>query len=499
MAGSLRSLLVDQRTPVIVGAAEIVQRPEDESDLTLRRGPIELMADAVRAAAGDAGSPALATRADWIAVPGGWFRFDDPARLVAGQLGNDRTRTAFTFVSGDAPQMLVGVAAERIARGELDVAVVVGGEARWTRERLRRAELDTTMVAETGDQPEADDKLGVDPAVMVGEGQVIGRAPTTYAVFESALRAAAGEDHDAHRTRIARLWHGFNQVAVAHPQAWDRTSHSPDELRDPSPDNRMVAWPYTKAMVANNDVDMASAVVLCSVEVARSTGVATDRWVFPHVTTLSHDTYSTSERRSLGATPAVGVAGRTAFAHAGIGPDDVTHLDLYSCFPSIVQMSTEALGFSRERALTVTGGLGFAGAPIGNASGQAIAALVHRLRADPGTWGFVHANGGSATKHAFGVYSTEAPDEAFALIDCQDDIDLDPRPVDLEHEGDLTIEGATVPHGREGPDHLIVGGLTAAGARTWARSADPSDMAAAMESELVGTTARRRADGTLIL
>ena len=51
---------------------------------------------------------------------------------------------------------------------------------------------------------------------------------------------------------------------------------------------------------------------------------------------------------------------------AGVGIDDVAHLDLYSCFASSIDFALDALGHrpaTDGRGVTVTGGLPFAGGP----------------------------------------------------------------------------------------------------------------------------------------
>ena len=69
--------------------------------------------------------------------------------------------------------------------------------------------------------------------------------------------------------------------------------------------------------------------------------------------------------------------------------DDFAFVDLYSCFPSAVQIGAQELGFGLDRDLTVTGGLCFAGGPWNNYVMHAIATMVQRLREDPGAFGFV--------------------------------------------------------------------------------------------------------------
>ena len=291
------------------------------------------------------------------------------------------------------------------------------------------------------------------------------------------------------------MWARFNAVAVDNPYAWDRTPKSATQIREPSADNRMIEFPYTKAMVANNTVDMASAVLLCNADVAAAAGVASDRLVFPHSYTSSHDTWTVLERNVLHRAPAVAAGGGAALQHAGFGIDDVEHVDLYVCFPSIVQMSADALGLDHDRPLTVTGGLGFAGAPVANASGQSIAAIVPLVRG--GGVGFVHANGGFATKHAFGVYSNQPPQQ-FVRADCDDLVQHDARrPMDDGWTGKVTIEAATVVFDREGPSHVLAAGLTSAGERGWLTSTDADVIAEAMSAGLAGSVADRTADAEL--
>jgi acetyl-CoA C-acetyltransferase len=479
--------------PAIAGAAQVVQRPGDWRDPSEARGPIELMVDAARAAADDAGALGLLARVGWVGVAGGWWRFRNPGQLVAERIGAPDAHTALSSISGTAPQDLVAIAAERIARGNLDVALVVGGEARWTHQRLKRAGQEPPWPTAGGDHdPE---QLPGFPDDLLEEARVLGAAATAYALFDDSLRAARGESIDDHRDRIAQLWASFSTVAVANPYAWDRSPKSAAEIREPSPDNRMISFPYTKAMVANNTVDMGSAVLLCSVGAARSAGLPADRLVFPQVITSSHETWKVAHRHELHGCPALTTAGKAAFEHAGLGPDEVEHIDLYACFPSIVQMSAGALGLDEGRPLTVTGGLGFAGGPVGNATGQSIAAMVERVRG--GGIGLVHGNGGNATKHSFAIYSTDPPAQ-FARIDCNDLVDHRAT-VELPDgwTGKGTVEAATVVYDREGPSHVLAALRAEPGQRVWATAREDDLIAEAMGVGLAGQMFERTVAGKL--
>ena len=261
-------------TPAIVGAAQVVQRPI-EADAVVS-GPIELMLDATRQAAADAGSNRLLDRVGWIGVAGGYWRYRNPGELIAEALGCSGAGTALSSISGSAPQELVGRAAALIATGQVEVALVLGGEARYTSQRLKRVGQEPPWETSGGTQtPELIGGFPDDDALN-REFRMFGAAAPAYALMSDSMRAADGETVAEHRTRLAELWADFSQVAADNPFAWDRRRHTVDEIRDARPDNRMIAFPYTKAMVANNNVDMASAIVLCRVDTARG-------WVSPPI------------------------------------------------------------------------------------------------------------------------------------------------------------------------------------------------------------------------
>ena len=251
-----------------------------------------------------------------------------------------------------------------------------------------------------------------------------------YPMFETAIRAAAGRAPADHRQRIAELWSRFSTVAAANPYAWSREVRTADEIATPTPRNRMIGWPYPKAMNSNNDVDMAAAVIVCSAEWAAApsasiptAGCSPTPGRTPTSTrTCRTDGRSPRRRRSA-------AAGAVALALAGVGIDDIALVDLYSCFPSAVQLGARSLGLPIDSQLTRTGGLSFAGGPWNSYVMHAIATMVGELRERPGELGLVWANGGFATKHAFGVYGTEPPAGGFRHANPQGEIDALPSRV----------------------------------------------------------------------
>jgi len=492
---------IDPRTPVIVGVGQRLQRAASVADAL---DATALMADAVVAASADAGLAAVPTAVGSVRVVGllSW-RCGNPALLVAERLGIAAAEHAVTTMGGNSPQTLVNTTALDIAAGRLDVAVLAGGEAWRTRMRARREDirLDWPRAPESavpvtlgGDfemSHPAEVELGITMPVQV------------YPMFESALRAASGRTPDEHLVRISELWARFSEVAAGNPYAWQRQARTADELRTVGPSNRMIGLPYPKAMNSNNDVDMAAAIVMCSARWADDHGIARDRWVFPHSGTDCHERVHVSTRRSLIETPAVQRGGSLALELAGVGIDDVALIDLYSCFPSAVQLGAAALGLPTDgsRQLTRTGGLSFAGGPWNDYVMHAIATVVGELRSQPGERALVWGNGGFLTKHSFGVYGTSPPAAGFRHASPQRELDaLGGRDlaVGADAAGPATVEGYTVMHDRAGePELALAACLRPDGRRAWARSDDRAVATAMTHGEWVGTAVTIGADATL--
>jgi acetyl-CoA C-acetyltransferase len=443
---------LDRRAPVIVGVGQTSQRVAAD----LARPPIELLADAARAADADTGAPvSLLARTDVVAVVAiGSWRYPDPGAMLARQLGISPRATAVSTVGGNSPQLLIDEFATRIQAGDCDVVLVGGAESMHTRWRARR-EPRVELTWDSGDDPPCPLVIGDDqPGASDEEMAHLAAAPTmVYPLFETARRAALGHGIEEHQRYVSELWAGFAAVAAANPHAWSRVAYSPEEIRTISPDNRAVCFPYPKRMCANIDVDQGAAVLLCSYEAAKAAGVADDRMVFLHAAAEAHDHWFVTERWSLGESPAIAATGAAVFEATATTINHVAHIDLYSCFPAAVQIGRDALGIDARdpRPLTVTGGLGFAGGPVNNYPTHAIAAMVDRLRTQPGALGLTTALGWYLTKHAAALWSTRPPTRPFRCINVQDAVDARPRRVSAGLvDTEATIEATSVAFERDG-------------------------------------------------
>ncbi len=475
---------MDPRTPVLVGAGQINQR--DESPEV---EPVDLIAAAAREAA----DPRVLQAVDSIRVVNllSW-RYRDPGLLVGALIGAPNASTCYSSIGGNTPQSLVNQACLDIQQGRAGVILLAGGETWRTRMRLRARGIrpDWTRQDESVPVPPG----GEDPVPMSGPAEDrigLDRPSFVYPLFEEALRVADGESMDTHRRRIGALWAQFSAVAEGNPYAWSREALTAEQIWQPGPDNRMISWPYPKLMNSNNMVDQAAALVLCSAEKADYLQIPRDTWIFPHAGTDAHDTYSIGERDELHRSPAIRIGGARVLELAGVGVDDLDYVDLYSCFPSAVQVAARELGLpvgDAERPLTVTGGLTFAGGPWNNYVTHSIATMADLLRRNPGTRGLITANGGYLTKHSFGVYSATAPATPFRWQDVQDEVDRQPTRTSLvEWEGVGTVESWTTAFDRDGkPEKAFLAVRTPDGARTLALIDDAEAAAGTLAEDIAG-------------
>ena len=491
-------MALDRRAPVIIGVGQTVQHTDNMDDAL---DPSLLMGSAIGEATVDAGLRSIPNPQSLRVVNLLTWKYGDPAYVIAQQLGLTPLETVYTPMGGQSPQSLVNATAAEIQAGSLEIAILAGGEARRTRARARKENYELKWPsAPKGQSPRiVGEELVLNHSAELERGLMM--PVQIYPIFESAIRARSGSTPDQQLQRISELWSRFSTVAAGNPYAWSRQSWTAEEVRTPSPANRMVGLPYTKYMNSNNDVDMAAAVIMCSAEKAESLGVPRDRWVFVHAGTDCHEHQFVSNRWSFAETPAIEAGGRSVLELADCRIDDIALVDLYSCFPSAVELGAQSLGLSLDRQLTRTGGLSFAGGPWNNYVMHAIATMVGDLRSEPGERGLVWANGGYVTKHSFGIYSTEPTPDGFRTASPQAEVDQRPQrelASPAEASGPATIEAFTVMHTREGePETSVAACLLADGRRAWGMSTEVGLAAAMCKGEWVGNRVTLTDDGTL--
>lgn len=489
-------------TPVLVGAGQFTWRGPPEEAPT----PLGLVERAARAAASNAGLEsktlsgldAIAVVGFTIDAEGALARLETP-RLVnppaslAAALGAFPRWSVYGQMGGDSPQMLINTLCERVADGETDFALAVGAE--FLGSLMARLSRGLPLDGYGDDRQEPAMRIGdARPGTTAREAaHGLALPVNTYPLFENALRARDRRGLAEHQRRLGALFSPFTEVAAANPFAWFRKVRGPDELIEITADNRMIGFPYPKYLNAIMRVDQSAGVLITSVKKARELAIPEERWVFLRGCADATDLWYPLERQNFHSSPAMRLAGAHALEMAGIGALDLDFIDIYSCFPSAVQIGAEELGLALDdpRGLTVTGGLPYFGGPGNNYAMHSVATLMDRLRARPGAFGLATANGWYLTKQSMGVYSTAPPTAPFARQDpqvIQRRIDALDHPAIIDHpEGRATVETYTVVHAREGYRMGIVIGRDAQDRRFVANTPDDEATLRTMESaEQVG-------------
>ncbi|GAC1311687.1 MAG: acetyl-CoA acetyltransferase [Acidimicrobiales bacterium] len=484
-------MAVDPRSPCLVGAAQAIVRPGEGP----APEPLELWAECASRAVSDAG----ADRARLLRSIGSLqvlycqsWPYDDPVTRLSARLGIDPGYRAYSGIGGTTPQSLVTSAATAIATGQTDGALIVGGEALETVRQAKKAGQRLPWSFRDPEKKPFPFEAPFHPAEVAHE---VFQAWLTFALFDIARRHHFGIGPDEHRRALGALLAPMTDVAATNPYAWFPQRRTVEELIDVAPDNRMVGYPYTKAMVAIMDVDMAAALVLTSHAKADELGVPPERRVYLRGWGAASDPVYVAEHEQLWASPAMAAASADALGMAGVGIDDVAHLDLYSCFASSVAFARDALDLPGDdpRGVTVTGGLPFAGGPGSGYLLHSLATMVDVLRRDPGAHGLVSGVGMHMTKHAFGVYSTTPPTGRLEPSDeqaTQRRLDAGPqRVITPTYEGPATVAAYSVIHDRTGAavSALAVCDLPD-GTRAYGRADDPGMLSDMEREEWTGSS-----------
>jgi len=393
----------EDRIPVIVGIGEIVDRPKD---ISKGLEPLALLEEALRRAEADSGAKLLGEIGSLDVVNFLSWRYRDPEQLLAKRLDVAPAHCYYGLVGGESPIRYLHEAAQRIARGECSVAAVCGAEAQSTATKAERAGITLPWTPFAHDVPEPKRGAAFQKPLAVKLG--VFRPITVYPLYESATSAQWGQSPREALAESGALWSTYSRVASENPNAWLKKRFSSEEITAPSPDNRLIAWPYTKLMVANPTVNMGAALLLTSLAKARAAGIAEDRLVYPLGGASAEEPRDYLLRDQFYESHPQNAVLKAVMHLAGGDGKKFDAIELYSCFPCVPKMARRTLGLGTDVQPTVTGGLTFFGAPLNTYMTHAACAMVRRLRSGA-RLGLLYGQGGFVTKHHALVVSRDAP------------------------------------------------------------------------------------------
>src|SRR5471030_2586078 len=465
---SSASPVSEDRIPVIVGVGEIADRPKEITD---GLEPLALLEEALKRAEADSGGKLLGEIQSLDIVNFLSWRYQDPAQQLSERLGIKLWHACYGPVGGESPIRYLHEAAQRIARGECSVAAVCGAEAQSTATKAERAKLDLPWTPFAHDVPEPKRGAAFQKPMAVTLG--VFRPITVYPFYEAASSAHWGQTPREAMAESGALWSTYSAVASQNPNAWLKRHVTSEEITTPTADNRLIAWPYTKLMVANPTVNMGGAILMTSLAKARAAGIPADRLI--HVwggasaeeprDYLIRDQFFESHPQNAVLKAVMDLAGGDGKAFDAI--------ELYSCFPCVPKMARRTLGLGADVQPTVAGGLTFFGAPLNTYMTHAACAMVRKLR-NGAKLGLLYGQGGFVTKHHGLVLSRQKPQHVLVQdtsvqAEANRNRGVVPEFV-TEADGKGAVESFTVIYGRGGDvEHGVVMLRTPDNARTLAR------------------------------
>lgn len=497
--------MAENQTPVVAGAAIISNGPAaSDTDGSDRPDAVELMISAVRAAlAGDTapGGPAgapnveLAGHIGWIGVPEGTWAERNPADAIGAALGLGTDGAGVRPIAvradvGVTQDELLAAACRAISDGEVQAAVVVGGEAAYSARLAKKAGRSIDAREDCAREP---DRLLSPASLGICDLEIIRDVVTPvvgFALMESTLlQARAGSPSAAliaaGRDRLSGSYAAMTAAGAANPDGWTKLPLDSDAVGSA----RSIAWPYTRPMCSDWTVDQAAAVVLVAADLAAELGIDPTLAVRPRATAWSNHSLTLPARPSFDHSPGAETVAQAVLAD----PDEVTVIDLYSCFPAAVQLWAKAVGgrFTEMPIdqLTMGGGMAHAGGPLNN---SAIASWVRVIRAlqaagSASAAGLTTSVSGSFAKHGATRWMIGPADAHWTGTEVTEEVDQiwgNGRPV-LDGIGPTgTVIAATIDE--RGPRGVaIVEDST--GNRTIAESRDPAVIAQVRDRLNAGT------------
>ena len=460
--------LPPDRIPVIVGVGEFSDHP---TELTAGLEPIDLMVKALQQAEQDSGSKLLADVQSLDIINFLSWRYHDPAALLCARLGIAPAHAYYGPVGGESPVRYIHEAAKRIARGECSVAAICGGEAQSTATKAERAgiSLPWTPFAHDAPVPLRGASFQKPMATTLG----VAKPVTVYPIYEAASAAHWGQTPREALAESGHLWSVYSSVASQNPNAWLKRAVPAEEIVTPTPDNRLIAWPYTKLMVANPSVNQSAAILVTSLAKAGEAGIAENKLIYVWGGASAEEPRDYLERDQFHQSHAQNAVLGAVMDMVESDGTTFDAIELYSCFPTVPKMARRTLKLGPDMQPTVTGGLTFFGAPLNSYMTHAACAMVRRMR-DGGKLGLHYGQGGFVTKHHAIVLSPDAPKdklpEATSVQAVADKHRGAAPKFNDEASGTGTVESFTVIYDRNGEvNHGVVILRTADNDRTLAR------------------------------
>jgi acetyl-CoA C-acetyltransferase len=411
-------MAVGENTPIIVGAGQCVEREYTENP------PMALAARAAAAAIAESEGQSVAEAIDTVAVikifsdsAPMWAsklgRSNNPPQSVAQRVGANPEHRIYSVTGGNEPQSLLMEFFADLQAGRRNCVLLCGAEAIKNQRNAERngVELDWN---EEYDQPLEDRGFGTWVASQQERHNGLVAPIFYYQILEEYRRQKQGLSREDYRAQMAQLLQSLNAVATENPYSQFPNPLKTDDILGAEPLTHL----YTKRMVAQDSVNQGAALLLTTVAGARDLRIPESNWVYLHGGAQGMDVDISVRPDPSVSAMAQAVIGKT-FEMAGKNIEDISLVDIYSCFPVAVTAVAEELDLPTDGStqLTLTGGLPYFGGPGNNYSMHGLAEMWSQVRRDPSQFAYVHANGGLLSKHASGIFSCQPSDIDWSMAE----------------------------------------------------------------------------------
>ena len=425
--------------PVVIGIGSIQQKGSfDNLDEALI-----LMEKSTKAAIADTTNSQIKDYIDEIQVPKGYWKYRDPGRWIAQRNGITSAKTSVTKI-GVLQQNLITSACNRIANGEIKASLIVGGESRYKKIRSlieSKEYIETELNKNPDNYVKAKDVLHIKE-----EEEELGlMAVGYYAILESAYRASLGLSINKHKERIGKLYSEFSKIAALNPDGWISEAIDWNDIAEVSKKNPYQAVPYNKYHCTSWNVNQASAMIICSEEVADKLKIPLTKRVYPLAASETNHMIAVIQRPNIIKPLGLELAAKFILNLCNEHNIKPNLYELYSCFPIAVQMFSDVLGLEDKEVKTVTGGMSFAGGPLNSYMIQSTIKMISEIRNDFKKIGLVTGVSGMMTKQAFALWAKE-PLLNFVSKDVTEEAKAIENPILLSdsEEGNGKILGYTI-------------------------------------------------------
>jgi acetyl-CoA C-acetyltransferase len=458
------------RDPVLIGVGEVVDRSRDPKAV---REPLALMLAALAEAEKDSGVKVL-NQIDSIDVVCEYsWPYVDAAGLLAHRLRVEPRHLRYGDAGGETPIRFFHEAALRIQRGESDVAVIVGGESAHAVAQAAKAGI---RLEWSERDVKAKLAMGADLSPRIAVDHGIAAPIYVYPLYENAAVANWRQTPRQGITESSRLWADLARIARANPCSWLKPDFTAGEIAAVGGDNRLIAWPYSKYMVANPMVNQGAALLVVSRVKAMELGIDKDDLIYVWGGASANEPQDFIRRDQYACSHAQSAVLEASMEVAECDEGSAFEaVELYSCFPVVPKMARRLLKLPESAVFSVTGGLSFFGGPLNNYMTHATVAMVRALRHKKGSLGLLYGQGEFVTKHHALVLGSKPRGQSCLKQDfsVQSRADVysgaSPQLVE-EYLGPASLETFTVIYGRGGkPEFGTVIARTPTGARLVAR------------------------------